>query len=49
MSFYLKSTKLKINIAEMCINFLSDYLTRGFLFAFPQNCWEILLQDAGIA
>lgn len=43
MNFYLKSTKLKINIAAMCINFVLDYLT--ILFAFPQNCSEILLQD----
>lgn len=46
MNFYLKSTKLKINIAEMCINFVLDYLT--ILFAFPQNCSEIFLQDAAL-
>lgn len=46
MNFYLKSTKLKINIAEMCINFVLDNLT--ILFAFPQNCSEILLQAAAL-
>lgn len=46
MNFYLKSIKLKINLAEMYINFVWDYLT--ILFAFPQNCSEILLQDAAL-